>query len=83
MSVECGCSCSGCGGFSYSDIVNKKYADKWYEKHNCERSYPRLCPMVCCPARTLTCNFFMCGVKEKDAKERDAKEEVIRESKIK
>ena len=34
--VGCSCTCSGCGGFSYEDVVNKKCRDRWYEEHDCK-----------------------------------------------
>ena len=59
--VGCVCHCSGCGGFSYEDIVNKNCVDKWYEDHNC--SPPRICPMVCCKSTTIVCENNTCKVK--------------------
>ncbi|NQU86631.1 MAG: hypothetical protein HQ541_12800, partial [Mariniphaga sp.] len=62
--VACGCDCSGCGGFSYDDVVNKNYKDKWYEENNCKDIFPRMCPEVCCPKREKVCKNNICKVKE-------------------
>jgi len=62
--VDCGCTCAGGNGFSYDDVVNKKYVDKWYKEHECKNSTPNLCPMVICPERKVVCQYFMCNVKE-------------------
>ena len=59
--VMCSCHCSGCGGFSYEDIVNKKYVDKWYKEHNCSPAIA--CPMVCCPPVIKVCEDNTCKVK--------------------
>ncbi len=62
--VGCGCSCSGCGGFSYEDVVNKKFENIWYKEHDCKKA--TICPKVCCePSRTV-CENKKCVVK-KDA----------------
>lgn len=61
--VDCGCSCSGCGGFSYDDVVNKKYADAWYYQQSCKPA--QVCPTVCCMPRTIACENNACVVKEK------------------
>ena len=60
--VDCGCSCSGCGGFSYDDVVNKKYADAWYSQQCCKPA--KICPLVCCPLRKVSCENNVCVVKE-------------------
>lgn len=60
--VDCRCSCSGCGGFSYDDVVNKKYADAWYYQQGCEPA--EKCPQVCCPPRSIACENNQCVVKE-------------------
>jgi len=57
--VGCACHCSGCGGFSSEDIVNKKYEDLWYESHACEKD--RMCLEVCCQPLTLICENALCG----------------------
>lgn len=60
--VECGCSCSGCGGFGYDEIVNKSCEDKWYKNQNCSPS--AFCPDVCCPGEmTIECENKTCVVK--------------------
>jgi len=59
--VGCECTCSGCGGFSYEDIVNKKYVDTWYNQQGCEPV--QICPEVCCPRTTINCENNMCVVK--------------------
>ncbi|NIM47191.1 MAG: hypothetical protein GTN40_03470 [Candidatus Aenigmarchaeota archaeon] len=59
--VGCGCNCSGCGGFSYDEIINKKYVNEWYQEHNC--SPPEFCPAVCCQPMTIVCENNTCGVK--------------------
>jgi len=58
INVGCGCHCSGCGGFSYDEIINKKYVNEWYQEHNC--SPPQVCPMVCCPAMKIICEDNVC-----------------------
>lgn len=58
--VGCGCYCSGCGGFSYEDVVNAGHHDAWYEQHDCEP--PMYCIEVCCPAVEITCESNLCGV---------------------
>lgn len=63
--VGCNCSCSGCGGFSYEEIINKNFVDKWYQQHNCVP--PKICLTVCCPQRTVTCESNKCGVKEESS----------------
>ena len=60
--VDCGCSCSGCGGFSYDDIVNKKYVDAWYYQQGCKSA--EICPMVCCSPKTIACEDNYCIVKD-------------------
>ena len=68
MPVGCGCSCSGCGGFSYDDIVNKKYADLWYKQNKCEPA--KICPTVCCPQRSIVCSDNnVCGAMERPSAE--------------
>ncbi|MCX6750530.1 MAG: hypothetical protein NTZ83_03665 [Candidatus Pacearchaeota archaeon] len=62
ISVDCGCGCSGCGGFSYDDIVNKKYAKAWYLQQGCLPS--GVCPEVCCMPRTIECENNACVAKE-------------------
>lgn len=59
--VMCICGCSGCGGFSYEDIVNKNYVDKWYNEHNCSPAME--CPEVCCPPVIKVCEDNTCKVK--------------------
>lgn len=63
LPVECSCKCSGCGGFSYEDVVNKKYAQWWYQSHQCLPN--KNCPMVCCPAVFTVCENQLCQVKPK------------------
>ena len=62
VAVDCGCSCSGCGGFSYDTVVNKKYEGVWYYERSCEK--PELCPQVCCKPAEIVCENNMCGVRE-------------------
>jgi hypothetical protein len=57
--VGCACHCSGCGGFSSEDIVNKTCEDLWYERHACEKEKMYL--EVCCQPRTLVCEKGLCG----------------------
>lgn len=58
--VGCTCRCSGCGGFSSEDIINKKYEELWYRKNNCTK--PFQCPTVCCfPAKTIVCLDNTCS----------------------
>jgi len=59
--VGCHCSCSGCGGFSYEDIVNKKYVDAWYYKQGCKPAEE--CSMGCCMPNTIECENNTCIVK--------------------
>ena len=61
--VDCGCSCSGCGGFSYDDAVNKEYEKSWYLANNCEKTADKKCPEVCCLAAELVCENNQCMVK--------------------
>ena len=58
--VDCSCSCSGCGGFSYDEIINKKYVEEWYEMKGC--SSPQICPMVCCSPMKIVCDEGRCDV---------------------
>lgn len=60
--VGCECTCSGCGGFSYEDIVNKDSVDAWYLIHDC--SPPQVCPEVCCPPMEKVCENNVCAVKQ-------------------
>ena len=60
--VSCGCSCSGCGGFDYEEIVRTGCVADWYADHAC--APPTICPLVCCPERTVTCVNHMCGVSD-------------------
>jgi hypothetical protein len=59
--VGCQCHCSGCGGFSYEDVVKDIHVDEWYEEHNC--SPPITCPMVCCEPMEIVCEHNMCKIK--------------------
>jgi len=59
--VGCICRCSGCGGFSSEDVVNKKYVEAWYYKKGCKP--PEICPMVCCKPVTIECENNLCVVK--------------------
>ncbi|MFH1506006.1 MAG: hypothetical protein ABIE94_03360 [archaeon] len=59
--VGCTCGCSGCGGFSYEDIVNEEYVDEWYSLQGCEPV--DTCPEVCCMAATIACENNVCVVK--------------------
>jgi hypothetical protein len=58
--VGCGCSCSGCGGFDYDEIINKKYTEEWYSQQEC--SPPEICPQVCCQPMEIKCENNVCGV---------------------
>ena len=60
--VGCSCGCSGCGGFDYDDVVNKKYEDLWYMQENCSKT--KTCLMVCCPPRYVDCENNTCVVKQ-------------------
>jgi hypothetical protein len=68
VAVDCGCSCSGCGGFSYQDVVNVKYEETWYELNDCEPN--RVCLQVCCPRREIACEDNECTVIELEDAER-------------
>jgi len=61
--VECGCSCSGCGGFSYDDVVNRKYVATWYKQQRCNQA--EICPMECCPKNEIACENNVCVVNER------------------
>ncbi|MDD5221492.1 MAG: hypothetical protein PHV47_02750 [Candidatus Pacebacteria bacterium] len=58
--VGCNCTCSGCGGFSYEDIINKEYKNDWYAQNNC--SEPEICPMVCCEPAEIRCLNNQCSI---------------------
>ena len=60
VAVSCGCSCSGCGGFSYQDVVNKSHEGEWYDTNTCEPA--QMCPMVCCAPATIACENHQCVV---------------------
>jgi hypothetical protein len=60
VAVGCGCSCSGCGGFSYEEIVNIKYQDVWYYERDCKPA--EVCPHVCCEPAELKCIENVCKV---------------------
>jgi hypothetical protein len=62
--VSCSCSCSGCGGFFYEDVVNRKYTDIWYKQQGCQPSDK--CLMVCCPKRKVSCENNLCVVIEEE-----------------
>lgn len=54
--VGCGCKCSGCGGGSYDEAINKNYVEQWYKLNNCKPSKESdICPMVCCPKVEVDC----------------------------
>lgn len=58
--VECGCDCSGCGGFSYDDIINRAYVDQWYSDNGCAPA--KICPEVCCEPKKVACEEHVCKV---------------------
>lgn len=58
--VACTCTCSGCGGFSSEDIINKHSEQAWYQQHQCNPSRV-ICPDVCCRSRRLVCEAGRCG----------------------
>lgn len=60
--VGCTCSCSGCGGFPYEEIINKKFTKLWYLQHLCKK--PTFCLERCCPPRIAVCENNQCIVKE-------------------
>jgi hypothetical protein len=60
VAVGCGCSCSGCGGFSHEDVVSKDFEEAWYEKKGCEPA--TVCPQVCCPPMSIVCQDGQCAV---------------------
>jgi hypothetical protein len=60
--VGCKCECSGCGGFDYEEVVNKKYVDQWYQKQGCEPT--SICLEECCPGREVACQDQRCIVIE-------------------
>lgn len=66
--VGCECNCSGCGGFSYEDIVNKKYQERWYQENNCLQPLKLICPHVCCSPVFVDCENNTCVVKPKNKK---------------
>ena len=57
--VRCGCSCSGCGGFSADDTVHVDQVQAWYARAGCEEA--QICPMVCCSPRDLVCQDGACA----------------------
>ena len=59
--VWCKCECSGCGGFSYDDVVNKAYEATWHELKGCQQM--GACPEVCCAPCRLVCEAGTCVVK--------------------
>jgi len=64
VAVGCGCRCSGCGGFSFDEIINKDYTDHWHELKGCEQADPDepvICPMVCCTPGEIVCVDGTCG----------------------
>ncbi len=56
--VRCGCSCSGCGGFSADDLVHEDHVQDWYDRAGCSEAM--ICPMVCCPPSELVCQQGQC-----------------------
>ncbi|MBN1771513.1 MAG: hypothetical protein JXB32_09645 [Deltaproteobacteria bacterium] len=58
--VSCSCTCAGCGGFSYEDVVHRDCEAAWYAEHDC--SPPTICPGVCCPPRRVDCMEGTCVV---------------------
>ncbi len=58
VAVGCSCSCSGCGGFSSDDVINRASEQQWYEEQQCEPAH--VCPEVCCPPRTIQCEAGRC-----------------------
>lgn len=62
VAVDCGCVCSGCGGFPYDDVINKKYEDIWYEQQGCAKE--KMCLTACCSPRSIACEKNVCVVKE-------------------
>lgn len=60
VAVGCTCSCSGCGGFSFKDVISKDFEEAWYEEKGCERVH--VCPEVCCDPMTIVCQDGLCGV---------------------
>ena len=59
--VGCNCTCSGGGGFSYEEVVNKMHEDWWYTSHKCEK--PTICNDEGCPQMKLRCENNECTVK--------------------
>jgi len=63
--VTCLCTCSGCGGFSYQDVVNRNYQEAWYTQNNCPGNFPAMrCPQVCCIPVQITCEDNRCMARE-------------------
>jgi hypothetical protein len=58
--VKCTCGCSGCGGFDYDDVINKKYVKWWHIKEWC--SPENTCPEVCCTPKEAICENNSCTV---------------------
>lgn len=44
--VECSCKCSGGSGFTFDEIINKKYKKEWHLQRGC--GVPGICPTVIC-----------------------------------
>ncbi|MEM1988319.1 MAG: eight-cysteine-cluster domain-containing protein [Candidatus Woesearchaeota archaeon] len=65
--VGCGCKCSGCGGVSYDEAINKDYVNQWYKLNNCKPATEKdVCPMVCCPRVEVDCIDNRCvAIEEK------------------
>lgn len=57
--VTCRCGCSGCGGFAFQDVVNRRYERWWYRTRGCTRGG---CYRRCCPPRRLVCRRGLCTV---------------------
>ena len=61
--AECSGHCSGCGGFSFEEIINKKSEKAWYYQKGCRKPLPgeMLVPMVCCSPGEIVCAKGNCA----------------------
>ena len=59
--VGCRCTCNGCGGFSYEEIINNKYETMWYFSHLCKK--PEACDTGCCIPSEIACENGLCIVR--------------------
>ncbi|MBI5594773.1 MAG: hypothetical protein HY928_01650 [Elusimicrobia bacterium] len=62
VAVGCEAGCSGCGGISYDEIVNRRFEGAWYYQKRCAPPGEwSVSPMVCCTAGEIVCSQGRCG----------------------